>query len=374
MIGLAHRGFRLNDYDTHLASYLNTRGYETVLCGFQHEAKEDGTIGYTKILSGDIPEGLDTEEEIRIWDSENAERAARFLLKSKKRPFFLSFGMRSTHRPFTKIDDDIDPDYFVPPFPVPDTRETRKDMAAYMTSIRFVDRCVGTVLESLEKSGKDKETLVLFTTDHGIPFPLMKAHLFDTGIGVSLIMSFPGNKMRGQAVDWLVSQIDLFPTICDIIGIRKPSWLQGRSLVPLFNGGRENVRSEIFAEMTFHSAYDPMRCIRTERYKYIRIFSSHDRIIHIGCDRGLSEQFMVRHGILDEIREKEMLFDLYLDPVERMNRVKDKRYRDVYEELSSRLQTWMKQTKDPLLHGDVTPPEGTVVDSPCHHNPNIKLE
>ena len=94
----------------------------------------------------------------------------------------------------------------------------------------------------------------------------------DRGIGVMLILRGPGGFAGGKASDALVSHIDLFPTICDVLEIGHPDWLQGRSLLPIVTGAAAEVRDAIFAEGTYHAAYEPQRAIRTPRWKLVRRF------------------------------------------------------------------------------------------------------
>ncbi|MDF2726261.1 MAG: sulfatase, partial [Paenibacillus sp.] len=208
-----------------------------------------------------------------------------------------------------------------------------------------------------------QETLIVYTTDHGIAFPLMKCNLYDTGIGVSLIAKVPGlESTRGTVVDALVSHIDLYPTICDLLGLERPAWLQGHSLLPLLRGETERARNEIFSEVTYHAAYEPMRTIRTERYKYIKLYDDHDGHVPANIDDGLSKTFVIDSGLLQEKRAYEQLFDLHLDPLERVNRIGDPDYKGVYDDLSDRLTAWMEQTNDPLLQGGkVQAPAGAKV-------------
>jgi arylsulfatase A-like enzyme len=359
MIGLAHRGFRLNDYSQHLVQFLNSNGYDTTLCGVQHEGATP-EIGYSRVLPDIRGRGTSHSEK----DYARANNAAEFLKQPRKEPFFLSLGFVNTHRAYPEPAENIDPDYITPPFPFPDTRQTREDMAAYMTSARVVDDCVGTVLDALRDAGLEQNTLVIFSTDHGIAFPHMKCNLYDTGIGVSLIMKFPEPMERKYARDALVSQIDLFPTLCDYLGLGQPDWLQGKSMMPLLEGKADQIREEIFAEVTFHAAYEPMRCVRTDRYKLIRFYDDH-AVVPSNMDDGTSKTFVLDHGLMQYAkREKEMLFDLYLDPVERVNLAKDEKYRAVYEDLSARLDRWMQDTNDPLLpDGRVAKPAGAVVNA-----------
>ncbi len=358
MLGLAHRGFKLNDYNYHMVRYFNKHGYETVLCGIQHEAPQTDMIGYQIILG----QGDDSDSH-RDRDLVNAEKVVQYLHKNKERPFFLSFGMFSTHRKFPEIDEDIRPEYVIPPFPLYDNQQNREDMAAYMTSARIADNCVGMVLNALKESGLEENTLVLFTTDHGIAFPYMKCNLYDTGIRVALILKYPGNPSQGRAIDALVSHLDVFPTFCDLLEFTPPQWLQGKSMAPLLERNADRIRDEIFSEVTFHAAYEPMRCIRTERYKYIRYFDDYNGVIPANIDGGPAKSFLMENGLLDISRDREMLFDLYYDPMERNNLIGKEKYQNVYSDLVERLRNWMLKTDDPLLKGRVVKPSGAVVNT-----------
>lgn len=356
MLGLAHRGFKFNDYSKHLVNWLNKFGYETVLCGVQHEAPSADYIGYKTILSenGHLPDNWEN-------DIKNARLVSKFLASNPKKPFFLSFGMQNTHIPFPEAK--INSNYVNPPGVLYDNSYTRKDMAQFLTSVSIVDQCIGEISTAIKENNMEEETLIIFTTDHGIPLPNMKCTLYDTGIGISLIIKFPNNKKIGEATDMLTSHLDIFPTICDLVGIEKPSWLEGKSLEPYFEGKTNKVRDEIFAEITFHAAYEPTRCVRTDRYKYIKFFDNHDDIIPANIDDTNSKKFLLDNGLLKERRQKEMLFDLYLDPTERNNLISNKNYSNVLNELRIKLDNWMEKTKDPLLKGKVKKPKGAIVNT-----------
>jgi N-sulfoglucosamine sulfohydrolase len=370
MIGLAHRGFRMNNYSRHLASFLSRSGFETALCGVQHEASADQVelLGYSRDLSA-----LNKEKAPEARDLQAAKLAADFIQESHDKPFFASVGLFNTHRAvadFPETSHPVDPRYVMPPHPMYDTPQNRQDMAGFIASAAVVDQCVGIVWKALEQSGQLDKTVFIFTTDHGIAFPHMKCNLYDTGIGVSLIMRIPG-MANGQVIDSLVSQLDLFPTLCDLAGLAKPDWLQGTSLLPILNGSIDEVRSELFAEVTYHAAYEPMRCIRTSRYKLIRLYDDHDEFVMPNIDDGFSKRFMVQHGIRERKRSKEMLFDLYLDPVERENLIEEPAYQTIAGQLSESLLNWMKQTDDPLLYGAQVPlPDGARANNRTDLNPS----
>jgi len=74
--------------------------------------------------------------------------------------------------------------------------------------------------------------------------------------------------------DALISQLDLYPTLCDYIGVEHPAWLQGKSMMPILRGEQAEINEEVHAEVNYHISYEPMRMVRTHRYKYIRTFST----------------------------------------------------------------------------------------------------
>lgn len=354
LLGLAHRGFHLKDYSKHLVRYLGDQGFETALCGIQHEAPSDKVqewLGYEKIL-GPETAGGDIE-----GDLENARAVCRYLREPHNRPFFLSYGMASTHRVYPK-NGGGDPNYVLPPFPIPDNAQTRQDTAELYQGVMAVDDCVGMVLDAIRETGREEDSIIVFTTDHGVAFPNMKCHLYDTGIGVALMLRYPGNPGKGTATDALCSHLDLFPTLCELAGLQPPPWLQGVSLCPVLEGRAGQVRDELFAEVTYHAAYEPMRCVRTRRYKYIRFFDDLDSFSPSNTDDGPSKTVFCEAGYFDRPHPRELLFDLTLDPVERVNLAEDPQLQDVLSGLRVRLQGMMEETDDPLLEAEYTDETG----------------
>ncbi|MBA3423214.1 MAG: sulfatase-like hydrolase/transferase [Rubrobacter sp.] len=261
--------------------------------------------------------------------------------------------------------------HVMPPPNLPDTPETRLDMAAFYESARSLDRGVGAMLDALDAEGLAENTLVICTTDHGLAFPGAKATLYDRGLGVMLILRGPGGFSGGKASDALVSHIDLFPTVCDLAGAEHPSWLQGESLLPLVNGEAEEVRDAIFAEKTYHVAYEPERCVRTHRWKLIRRFDDeHPTPVIANIDDGPSKEVVLSNGYADTPVAAEQLYDLLHDPNEAHNLAGDPAHENVLEDLNERLETWMRETGDPLLDGPVLAPKGAELNTPDQRSPS----
>jgi arylsulfatase A-like enzyme len=365
MLGLAHIGFQLNDYSKHLCSFLKTNGFKTVLCGIQHVAPDYRMIGYDVVLGSQSFNMGDTINSMESFDHSNTKEACNYISSraGKAEPFFLSFGLFNTHREFPTPQDTGAADYIVPPPVLYDCDMNRRDMAGFIESVRVVDECFGSLLSAVDEAGLADDTMIIMTTDHGIAFPHMKCTLYDAG-GVALLVRLPKKYNQIKATDALVSQLDLFPTICEAAGLEPPAWLEGKSLMPLITGQTDHVRDEIFAEVTYHAAYEPQRCIRTDRYKLIRRYDYHNGPVPANVDDCLSKSFLIENGYLENTaKAREYLFDLWLDPLERENLAENPKYKGIYDDLSLRLESWMISTKDPLItHGSRVPrPEGAKV-------------
>ena len=347
MFGLAHRGFVLGHPEHHLASYLSNSGYLTVLAGMQHEHLDPYKLGYQDILPTPTRQACDV-----------APVAVRFLGSGLRQPFFLSVGFEETHRPYAEAGPAEDADYCLPPGLFPDDPATRRDMANFKASAHQLDQGIGSVLNALEENGLAQDTLVLCTTDHGLAFPRMKCNLNQHGLGVMLILRGPGGFAGGQVVDALVSQIDLFPTLCAVAGLNPPAWLQGVSLMPLIQHKVDAIREAAFGEVNYHCVYEPMRSARTTRWSYVRRFEDYPHVLLPNCDDSPTKALWVKNGWTNQKQAREGLYDLYFDPNELCNLANDPEYLTPLAEMRQRLDAWMVETADPLLHGPIPAPTG----------------
>ena len=354
MLGLANRGFVLGDFRRHIIHTLKSAGYTSALAGIQH-------LTSAKFHRGAEAVGYD---QILTTDHDEAHTAAvDFINSVPEQPFWLTVGFFENHRDFP-TEHDLNPDYVGPPSGLPDTPRVRQDMANYIAMAQTLDDKVGQVLRALDEGGLRENTLVIYTTDHGIAFPGMKCSLRDTGIGVALILQGAGLFSGGKVVDSMVSHIDIFPTLCDLFDIEPPGWLQGQSILPLLRGEAAAIHDEVFAEVNYHAAYEPKRAVRTDRYKYIRRYDDRRSPVLSNIDDGFAKSELMDAGYADHAVAPEQLYDTVFDPGETNNLTHELEYAEVLEDMRARLDRWMRDTDDPLLQGHIPVPPGVELNDP----------
>ena len=372
MFGLPGRqGWLIDDYRKHLVQFLSLQGYETVLAGVQHEADhaDFSCIGYQRVLGAEEPR----QPKLGEFYPDTIERVEEYLAtaKTKQTPFFLSVGIDEPHRDNfarpelglngesdrfskTRFYDParLDARYTAPPPWLPDLPEIRRDTQSLHEGVRIMDEYMGRVFYAVEHHGLSENTLVIVTTDHGIEFPGGKFTLTDQGLGVLLIMRGPGGFGGGRVLEPMVSHLDIYPTLCDLLGAAPAHSLEGKSLLPLVRGESDGLHGELFSEQNYHGRLDAMRAVRTERHRYVRHLEPvARRLTHAGPSTAVVEA----HGWYDRPRSREELYDLYLDPMEACNRIDDPAYAAVRDDLSRRLDSWMARTNDPFACGSVPP-------------------
>ncbi|MGH9608217.1 MAG: sulfatase family protein [Bryobacteraceae bacterium] len=361
MLGLVNRGFSMTNtgYQHHIIRTLRQEaGYYSALIGLQHIAKDPHMIGYDQV------EVVPGNRVAHV-----TPRAVRFLHNRPRQPFWLTVGYFETHRPYHNAAPEDDRRYIEPPKPIPDVPASRLDMANFHETVRTLDWGVGEVLAALDAAGLAENTLVISTTDHGIAWPMMKCNLYDGGMGVHLVMRGPGGFTGGKVCDSMISHLDLFPTICELLKITPPAWLQGRSFLPVLRGESQEINDAVFSEVNYHAAYEPKRAVRTKRWKYIRHFGGRIHPVLPNCDDGPTKTYWVSNGWADQMVAPEALYDLVFDPNERNNLLTDAAHRTVLEQMRKRLDSWMQATNDPLLHGPVKAPPGARVNNPNERSP-----
>ena len=346
----------LSPFRETLPSLLARIGYHTVLEGKWHVSPYLPTswYGYQERLSGVLA------DDMVIQDS---SRTLEFIRRNRDHRFYFEINYMNNHRDpegefhFAR-DFPIDPDAVrVPTYlQLPDWPEIRLELAKFYSQTRKMDAMIGEILDVLDESGLTEDTLVVFVSDNGAPFPGSKMTLYDRGIGTPLILRWPARIPPGLVVDDLETTIDLLPTVLEAAGIEVPGCAQGKSLLARVTGRDSRPLQEaVFAEMTDHIAYIPTRAVRTRRWKYIRNLSD----IAIGLDQLHAMEWAHRLCELPDQpwtrpRVPEELYDLEVDPNEQRNLAGAAESREALRSMQDLLDRHLDRTEDPSLGAPFT--------------------
>jgi arylsulfatase A-like enzyme len=358
VMGLAHAGFdwEISPNVAHAAAIFHGIGFESHLFGSQHVTRHPERLGFDGLHPPDRGHGNATGMSVAsgVEDFLRATSSAGRL--------YLEINFDDTHRPYPapppapprERGGGRDDWPVIPPY-LPTGPESAQEMRGAEAAIEEMDEAAGHVLAALELSGRAGDALVLFTTDHGLAMPRAKCTLYDPGIEVALIARLgtgPRPAVRGE----LISNVDILPTLLDAAGAAMPEQMQGRSFLPLLIGGEYEPRTAVFAEKTFHSYYDPMRCVRTAAHKFIRNFEA-AFAVEVPGDIQLGAVFRADPGRYSTDRPAiTELYDLAADPLEQTNLSGRMEAAEAERRLNEELWRWMEETHDPLLKGPVASP------------------
>ncbi len=346
VLGLAHAhfGWELNKTIPHIAKYLSNKGYRTMLFGLQHLTYHEKSLGFDSIF----PErpADDVVKNIRKKINE----------KLSNKSFYAEINFFEPHRPFDfgGVKPFKSKGVFIPKY-IPTNQHSKIEFAAMQGAIKKMDESILKIIKILKKKNLYENTVIIFTTDHGIPFPRAKGTLYDSGIETSLILHYPKLKLKNKKINELISNIDILPTLLDLAKVKKSKKIQGKSFYKLLYNKKYIENKYIFAEKTYHEGFDPIRCVRNKDYKLIINFDS-DRTIRVPSDimNGGTYQSMI--GKLINVRERYELYNIKKDKYERKNLANNKKYKKVRQKLIKEIMLWMKSTKDPLLFKQIKSP------------------
>ena len=361
--GLAHAAHNFNSLPgvRSLPNLLAVAGYRTGIVGKHHV---------------NPPEAYAFEEQLRYPGGPRnvaamAQAAHKFIAASTDRPFFLLVGFHDPHRDKTGFGNggkfpgllkvEYKPeDIQVPPW-LPDTPEVRHELAEYYESISRMDHGVGLILDAIQQTGHEKDTLVIYVSDNGPPFPGAKTTLYEPGIHLPLIVRSPAQNRRSVTCQAMVSFVDITPTVLDWAGLALPKGVAGRSLLPALDQNNPAGWDVVYGSHTFHEVtmYYPMRMIRTRTHKYILNLANcleyplasdlwgseaWQGILHRGDARcGQRTVNALLH------RPREELYDLTKDPNEIHNLAADPANAALLEQVRGQLKQWQENTRDPWL-------------------------
>lgn len=302
-----------------------------------------------------------------------------FIKADPTKPFFVYYATNEPHRPFNHdIEDRIHPsDVIVPPW-LPDIPEVREELALYYASVRKADKAFGTILETLKRTGTYDNTLIIYLSDNGAPFPGSKTNVYEPGIRLPLIVKKPGMTRRGRESSAMVSWVDITPTILDFAGIKIPQsqpsvavapgnfknetpGLHGRSFLPILEQDAPAGWDEVYASHTFHeiTMYYPMRVVRTRTHKLIWNIA-HPLPYPFASDlyaskswQGALTRKMTTFGprkVKDYVQRPQFeLYDLEHDPLESNNLASDPKYAQLLAGLKEKIKRFQERTGDPWV-------------------------
>ncbi len=303
------------------------------------------------------PEG---ERQFDWFSEQTWEGLPGFLDEARDRPFFLWVGFRDPHRPYSTdaVDPPHDPgEVSVPPYLV-DDEETRADLALYYDEISRMDGEIGRMLAELDRREFREDTLVVFLSDNGMPFPRAKATAYDAGIRTPLIVSWPGVTRRGIRYGGLASVIDLAPTLLEVAGAEVPASFQGESFAAALTDQAAPGREYVFAERNWHNCDEHIRAVRGPRYKLIRNAytelplctpadaSRSPSWYSLTAGRAAGTLTPGQARLFEAPRPVIEVYDLESDPHELVNLAGRPEVEQIARQLSRVLDAWIEETED----------------------------
>ena len=207
-----------------------------------------------------------------------------------------------------------------------ESEEVCRHIADYYSMITHMDAEIGRVLDALKRKGIEDRTIVVYTSDHGLAIGqhglMGKQNLYDHSIKIPLLVRGP-NVPKGNRSDSLTCQMDIFPTLCELSGVKIPDTVDGDSLVPLMTRARKAVHESVYSTYK-----DLQRMVRKGEWKLIRYYRS--KVSNTGADRI-------------------QLFNMERDPWETENLALSPGHAKQLGELHKELRQWQVRVNDPLL-------------------------
>ena len=340
LIGLAHHGWEYRADVRTLPSLLSESGWHTALFGMQHETSYPAKLGF------------DEYDVSNSYCEYVVDQATGWLADAPKEPFLLTAGFFETHRPYPHDRyQPADADTVAVPDYLPDTADVRQDLADFYGSITVADAAVGQLLDTLAATGLDRNTWVVFMTDHGPALPRAKSTLYDAGTGIAVIVRPPkGTDHSPPVYDELFSGVDLLPTLLDLLGLDIPEEVQGISHARQLRHPKPDApaRTEVYTTKTYHDSFDPIRAIRTKEYSYIENYAARP-VLDLPWDIADSAPGHVIEPLTRGPRPARELYDLIADPTERDNLLSGEpsdKAEATAGDLALLLDAWRQKTND----------------------------
>ena len=361
------------DFHTHettksLPLLLKNDGYRVARAGKLH-VQPDSVYPFDTVFGQKLPGG--PHNTVALANS------VKPLLEEKSRqPFFLYFCPIDPHRAAKGFGNQamqgVSPLQFDPfkiylPAFLPDTTAARTEWADYLQAVNRLDQGVGRLLDLISETGHDKDTLVIFMSDNGPPFPGAKTSHYEAGVRLPLLIRQPEKDFEPGDCNALVTWADILPTILSFTGTTAPDpskgdMLHGRSVFEwLKNPANPDFIGHVFLSHTFHEIqmYYPMRTVINSRFKLIHNLawpleapSASDLFESLTWQDVLNrkiETYGPRTTKQLQHRPEWELYDLQKDPNESVNLASEKAYNATFSSLKIQLRRYQELTKDPWL-------------------------
>lgn len=363
---------------------LTEAGYNTARVGKYHVAPEE-VYKFDTVLEAN-PRST----------AEMAEASADVIAGDE--PFFLYFCPDDPHRghPFTPENWDdpnsfgnrpegypgvtqqkYDPaDVLVPNF-LPDTKQTREEIAEYYQSVSRIDSGLGRLRELVAAAGKSDNTIIVYISDNGMAFPGAKTTVYEPGIKLPCIVMDPRSGNEGLVNDAMITWADITPTLLELAGVEvAESEFHGKSFRSVLGGEGTEAWSEILASHTFHeiTMYYPMRVVRSGDFKLIWNIA-HGLPYPFASDLWAASTWQSIHRAGNEYfgprkvkdylyRAEFELYDLVSDPDELVNLADMPEQADRLQMLKDKIKAFQIETRDPwqIIWGNQSQLQGTGVD------------
>ena len=341
-------------------AHFQELGYEVVSFGKVAHYGQGKEYGFDHVAFGGFE------------DHRGIEAAVNFLAKrdpNSSKPLCLFVGTHWPHRPWPKTPGEYDPAKVDIPPTHADTPVTRAFRARYYNAVTKADEYLGTIYDAASKHLGDK-TIFLFSSDHGAQWPFGKWNLYDAGIRVPLIVSWPGDIKPATRTAAMVNWVDLLPTLLEAAGGTPPEnglldgQIDGRSFLRVLRGESDEHRDRIFAthsgdgEMNIY----PIRSVRTARWKYIwNLHPEFQYTTHVdraqiedevgywrSWERAAAAGDAHAAQLVQRYRQRpaDELYDLANDPFEQRNLASDPAHSDRKRTLRAELEDWMRLQGD----------------------------
>lgn len=317
-----------------------------------------------------------------VWPSKHLHRKTRPLPEGHERftsflerrapgqPFFYWYGGEDPHRPYVEGSGEavgIDPSKISLPPGLPDHPTVRSDVCDYYAEVQRFDRECGRIIEILSDLEELENTVVIMTSDNGMPFPRCKATLYDMGTRVPLAVMWPQRIAGGRGVLDFVNLQDLAPTILQFAGIVPPKTMNARSLIKILESKAEGQidpsRDFVLTGMERHVECNPQRALRTAEFLLIKNYYEGNWPVapateyNYNIDPSPTKSYMLAHRdkpgvqglfrLAFEARPTIELYDISKDPYQLRNVASVPEYAAVKDRMVNRLVEELEKTGDP---------------------------